>query len=112
MDVVQIFENLSALTGIQFSQSAMEEFRREPNSFRFVDPDVLAIEATVKYMNLIEHSSAVVLYYEASRNLGRESSRYVDCIASDWSRYLPCAGYSHWPTRSSVKPWHVLLTVP
>jgi hypothetical protein len=76
VDVVQIFENLAALTGIQFSQSAMEEFRREPNSFRFVDPDVLAVEATVKYMNLIEHSSAVVLYYEASRNLGRESSRY------------------------------------
>jgi len=83
VDVVQIFENLSALTGIQFSQSAMEEFRREPNSFRFVDPDVLAIEATVKYMNLIEHSSAVVLYYEASRNLGRESSRYVVDLSWD-----------------------------
>jgi len=75
VDLCEVFSLFQEITGIRLSQMVMDELRTHSDSLTFVNPDLVALEPTVKYMNLIEHSSGVVLHYEARKCRGREAER-------------------------------------
>jgi len=72
-----MLERFQQLTGIRISDQAMLELRelRPGESFSLVEPDLVGMEATVRHMNLIEHSSGFVLSHEALQSKGREADR-------------------------------------
>jgi hypothetical protein len=85
----ELFLRFSDLSGVRLSPQALEELGADPTApLRLVDPDIEAIVATVKYMNLIEHSAGVVLAHEATKCSGRAADRLFSMADSKFRRSL------------------------
>ena len=69
------FQRLLQMTTIRISTRASEEMDRQPNEFEFVAPDLEALTARVKHMNIIDLNSAIVCRMEAAKKFGTEYDR-------------------------------------
>ncbi|KAL7712534.1 Clu domain-containing protein [Entamoeba marina] len=76
VDLNYFFTAISKLTGIYFSDEAVQEVVEDPHHFSFVDPDIVKIKPIVKELNMVNLAEgALYLFKSVGMKNGDDSRR-------------------------------------
>lgn len=98
-DLPVLFKRLEALVGVRLSDEARAQLDDFPDSFEFVQSDVIEVFPKVKHMNIVDYAEGMALYLaavrrketgtrERLRQLRLSSARFARAISTLPDSYL------------------------